>query len=567
MSQINKKQNFLQGAALLAAATAIVKIIGAFYKIPLMKIIGPLGYGYFITAYDIYSVLLMISTAGLPIAMSRMISREHSLDHYNSLRKVYKVCRTVFLILGLCSTLLMLIFCRELAAWQKQPDAVAAIICLSPCALLMGLMCPFRGFFQGQENMKPTSVSQVLEAVVKLAAGLGLAFGAMFFTGKASLAAAGAILGVTLSCVVSVLYLFGKFRPAWQELPRQSDDVAPTTKATVKELLGIAIPITIGSAGLYLMTVIETGVYMDRLVDMIAAGRYDLPLVDALKDSFLKDEPGLAADLLHSKIATSMKGIYNFAQTIFNLPGAFIVPITTSMLPAITAQLTLQKNDEVRVTEESAARVTGLLSIPCCVGLCLLAGPVMSLLGGYDQTATGAMELDLATQLMFLLALGIVPYAMVLYTTVVLQSHGRATIPVIHMLLAGLIRLALVYVLSGNPVIGILGVPVGGLLCNTAIVIMNLIAIRIFVPQKPKLIRNLFRPLLPAAIMGVVVYGLQKGLVYLLGATISSAVLCGACIIAGGLVYLVFVVVCKVITYEDCLLLPKGEKLAKVLKL
>ena len=564
MSQSNKKQNFLQGAALLAASVAIVKLIGAFYKIPLKGILDDLGYGYFTTAYDIYSVLLMICTAGLPIAMSRMVSREHSLDHANSLRQVFRVSRTIFLILGALSTLLMLIFCRELAALQSQPGAVTAIACLAPCALLMCVISSFRGFFQGQENMRPTSVSQVIEAVVKLIVGLGLAFIVKKLTGSHAFAAGAAILGVTLSCAVSVVYLFGKFRPAWQELPETSDEVVPTRKETVRELLSIAVPITIGSAGLYLMTVIETGVYMNRLVDLVAAGRYNPALVELLKTELLEMAPTLSAELLHSQVATTMKGIYNFAQTIFNMPGAFIIPITTSMLPAITAQLTLHKDREVRITEESAARITGLLSIPCSVGLCLLAGPVMSLLGGYS---IGGLKLELAEKLMFLLAAGIFPYAVVQYTNVVLQSHGKATVPVIHMLLAGLVRLLLVYVLSGNPVVGIVGVPFCALLCYVAIAVMNLIAIRIYVPQKPALVRNLLKPLIPAALMGAAVFGVQKGLTLLLGAGLSNVILCGASIAVGVIVYLIFVVVCKVITYEDCLLLPKGEKLAKVLKL
>ncbi len=565
MSQSNnKKQNFLQGAALLAASVALVKIIGAFYKIPLKRILGDLGYGYFTTAYDIYSVLLMICTAGLPIAMSRMVSREHSLGHTQSLRQVYRVARAIFLVLGALSSLLMLVFCRELAASQSQPGAVTAIACLSPCALLMCIISTYRGFFQGQENMKPTSVSQVIEAVIKLLAGLVLAYLLKKITGSYAFAAGGAILGVTLSCAVSVVYLFAKFRPAWQELPRSSDEVVPTRKETMRELLSIAIPITIGSAGLYLMTVIETGVYMDRLVDLIAADRYKPELAAVFRQELLAENPNISADMLNSQIATSMKGIYNFAQTIFNMPGAFIIPITTSMLPAITAQLTLQKDKEVRITEESAARITGLLSIPCSVGLCLLAGPVMSLLGGYEA---GSLKLDLAQQLMFLLGAGIFPYAVVQYTNVVLQSHGKATIPVIHMLLAGLVRLLLVFILANNPAIGILGVPLCGLLCYLTIAVLNLIAIRIHVPQKPALIRNLLKPLLPAAIMGAVVFGVQKGILLLMGNAVSSVILCGASIAAGGLTYLVFVVVCKVITYEDCLLLPKGEKLAKVLKL
>ena len=256
MSDSKNRQTFLHGAALLAIATAVVKLIGAFYKIPLKMIIGDQGYGYFTTAYDIYAVLLMISTAGLPIAMSRMISQANSLGQYNRVRQVYKTARVIFLALGLVSSLLMIIGCRWLATVLEQPDAWFAILCLGPCALLMGFMSTFRGFFQGQENMRPTSNSQMLEAVIKLILGLAAAYALMEMTRQVSFAAGGAILGVTVSCLVSAIFLYSQFRPAYRALPH-SEEAPRSAKATAKELLSIAIPITIGSAGLQLLTVPE----------------------------------------------------------------------------------------------------------------------------------------------------------------------------------------------------------------------------------------------------------------------------------------------------------------------
>ena len=156
MSDAQKKQNFLQGTALLAMATAIVKVIGALYKIPLNAIIGKQGFGYYSTAYEIYAVLLMISTAGLPVAMSRMISQVSALDHHNQVRRIYATARAIFLGLGITGSLLMTLFCRQLAQFQNQPDAWAAIGCLGPCVLLICIMSTFRGFFQGRSNMLPT---------------------------------------------------------------------------------------------------------------------------------------------------------------------------------------------------------------------------------------------------------------------------------------------------------------------------------------------------------------------------------------------------------------------------
>ena len=122
-----KKQSFLHGTALLALATAMVKVIGALYKIPLNAIIGEQGFGYFNTAYQIYNVLLMISTAGLPVAMSRMISQASSLGNYRQVRKVYTVCRTIFLVLGLVSAALMAGLSGVLAKAMGQPNAQPSI--------------------------------------------------------------------------------------------------------------------------------------------------------------------------------------------------------------------------------------------------------------------------------------------------------------------------------------------------------------------------------------------------------------------------------------------------------
>lgn len=534
MSEVGKKQTFLHGAALLALATAAVKLIGAFYKIPLKMIVGDQGFGYFSSAYDIYSLLLIISTAGLPVAMSRMISQASTLGDYNQVRRVYKTSRYIFLGLGLLSTLLMLVFADQFAAFLQQENAAIAIRCLAPSAFFMGLISTFRGFFQGQGNMRPTSVSQVLEAAFKLAVGLGLAFFFMTTYGNVPLAAGGAILGVTVSCLLSAIFLYSKFAPAYRALP-QTKDTPQSYGDTAKGLLSIAVPITIGSAGLQLLTVLETSLYMRQLLTSC----------------------GLSQDA-----ADVTKGIYNMTHTIFNMPCAFLIPITVSVIPAITAQLTLHNDGNVRATEESSARVTGLLSLPCSVGLMLLARPVMALLGGYEGEL-----LDLASRLMSVMAVSIFLYGVIQLTNSILQSHGYAHVPVVNMLISGVAKLAVVYFLSGNPNIGILGVPIGFALCYGAISVMNLLSIAKLVPQKPALVKNLLRPLLPAAIMGVVVFVCYRALVLLMGADGSRVILCGVPIVAGAAVYFLCVVLCKSITREDCLLLPKGEKTARFLRL
>ncbi len=530
-----KKQNFLHGTMLLALSTAIVKVIGALYSIPLNDIIGKEGFGYYSTAYEIYTVLLMISTAGLPVAMSRMISAASSLGNYRQVRKIYTVSRTIFLTLGLIGALLMTLFSRQLAAFQEQPDAWVAIAALGPSCFLICLMSTYRGFFQGQQNMMPTSVSQVIEAVCKRIVGIAAAILLLWYTKSYAFAAGGAILGVTVSCLVSSLYLNSCFRRAYKDLPLSAGE-ADSGKTIAKALLAIAIPITIGSAGLQILTVLETKIYMGRLLETLTQVQAD-----------------------------GQKGIYNFTQKIFNMPCAFITPITISVIPAITAQLTAG-DKAVKGTEESAARVTALISAPCAVGLAVLAEPVTALLGGYE----GA-DLALATKLMTVLGICIVFNATVLLTNAMLQAHGHVNLPVINMFIGGIIKLAVVFILTGNPAIGILGTPIGSLLCYGCITVLNVLSIRRVIPDAPAIVKNLLKSVVAAVIMGAAVYGVKFGLYALLGAPdgrgMNAIITTGLPIAAGVVVYVLAAVKLRAITREDCLLLPKGAKIAKLLHL
>ena len=531
-----KKQNFLHGTMLLAMSTAIVKVIGALYSIPLNDIIGPEGFSYYSTAYEIYTVLLMISTAGLPVAMSRMISAASSLGNYRQVRKIYTVSRTIFLTLGLIGALLMTCFSKQLAQFQEQPDAWVAIAALGPSCFLICLMSTYRGFFQGQRNMLPTSVSQVVEAICKLIVGIAAAILLLWYTKSYAFAAGGAILGVTMSCLLSSIYLNRCFRKTYKDLP-QTNEETDSSKTVARTLLAIAIPITIGSAGLQILTVLETKIYMSQLLQTLTQSQADL-----------------------------QKGIYNFTQKIFNMPCAFITPITISVIPAITAHLTAGDHKAVKATEESAARVTALISAPCAVGLAVLAEPVTALLGGYSGG-----NLALSSNLMLVLGICIVFNATVLLTNAIMQAHGHVNLPVINMFIGGVIKLVVVFILTGNPAIGILGTPIGSLLCYGCITVLNVLSIRRVIPEAPAIVKNLLKSVLAALIMGVVVFGVKFGLYALLGAPdgrgMTAVVTCGLPIVVGVAVYVIAAVKLRAFTREDCLLLPKGEKIAKLLHL
>lgn len=529
----NRKQTFLGGAAVLALATAVVKIIGAFYKIPLNRLIGDEGFGYFNTAYDIYSVLLMISTTGLPVAMSRMISEAKTLGRTRQIDRIFKVSLTVFLTLGAVGTAGMALLCRQLAGLMSQEHSWFAILCLSPAVLFICLISAERGFFQGQSNMVPTSISQVMEAICKLVVGLTLAYLLNKLTGKMSYAAGGAILGVTLGTVIATVYLAFKRRRAAAELYAECPDpTVETPKTTVKKLLSIALPITLGAAGLQIITTVDAAVYMAQL----------------------KGPAGFASD-----DADKLKGIYNFAQTIFNLPCAFITPLTVSAIPAITEQLTLRRHRRANTIAESATRVMSLVAMPCSIGLAVLAKPIMQLLGGYTET-----RLELAGTLMSILAFCVFFNSFVLLMNAVMQAHGYVYLPVINMVIGGIVKVIINYILVGNGRINIVGVPVGTVICYMLIAALDFIAIQRVLKEPPRLIPNVIKPALAAVAMGVAAF-LLNWLCQAIGLPLLLRV--AVDILGAGAVYVVLVLFLRVITREDCSLLPKGDKIAALLRI
>ena len=549
-----KKQTFLQGTAVLAMATVLVKLMGFLFKVPLNNIIGEDGFGYFNTAYDVYNVLLMISTTGLPVAMSRMISQAQTLGNHAQIKRIYRTSLYVFLTIGMVGSLGMLFFCHQLSVMvTTNENSWAAIAALAPCVLLICLVSAYRGFFQGQSNMTPTSVSQIFEAVTRLVVGLGLAWLVMKLTGKAyvrmqgivlapgetaqdygdiTLAAGGAILGVTLGSLISVVYLHHKFRQSNQILSL-GGGTAKSTRSTMKELLSIAVPITLGSAGLQIINLFDTMIYMRRLTGALQ---------------------------WTEKMADSAKGVYNFCQTVFALPCSFIPTITIAVIPAITASLTRKDLAEAKATSESSVRTMALIAMPCAAGLFVMAEPVIRLLcSTYTED-----KIQLAATMLAILGLTVIFNSLVLLLNAIMQAHGDVVTPVVNMLIGGIIKIIVNYILVGQPNLNIVGAPIGTFICYISITALDLIAMKRHISARPAIFKNIIRPGLSSAIMGAATFMVYR----VLSNAISSWKL--ACLLSlafAVVLYAVLVVFLRCLTYEDCMLLPKGEKIAKILRI
>ena len=549
-----KKQTFLQGTAVLAIATVLVKLMGFLFKVPLNNIIGEDGFGYFNTAYDVYNVLLMISTTGLPVAMSRMISQAQTLGNHAQIKRIYRTSLYVFLTIGMVGSLGMLFFCRQLSVMvTTNENSWAAIAALAPCVLLICLVSAYRGFFQGQSNMTPTSVSQIFEAVTRLVVGLGLAWLVMKLTGEAAvraqgivlasgetaqdygdipLAAGGAILGVTLGSLISVVYLHHKFRQSNQILSL-GGGTAKSTRSTMKELLSIAVPITLGSAGLQIINLFDTMIYMRRLTGALQ---------------------------WTEKMADSAKGVYNFCQTVFALPCSFIPTITIAVIPAITASLTRKDLAEAKATSESSVRTMALIAMPCAAGLFVMAEPVIRLLcSTYTED-----KIQLAATMLAILGLTVIFNSLVLLLNAIMQAHGDVVTPVVNMLIGGIIKIIVNYILVGQPNLNIVGAPIGTFICYISITALDPIAMKRHISARPAIFKNIIRPGLASAIMGAATFMVYR----VLSNAISSWKL--ACLLSlafAVVLYAVLVVFLRCLTYEDCMLLPKGEKIAKILRI
>ena len=549
-----KKQTFLQGTAVLAMATVLVKLMGFLFKVPLNNIIGEDGFGYFNTAYDVYNVLLMISTTGLPVAMSRMISQAQTLGNHAQIKRIYRTSLYVFLTIGMVGSLGMLFFCRQLSVMvTTNENSWAAIAALAPCVLLICLVSASRGFFQGQSNMTPTSVSQIFEAVTRLVVGLGLAWLVMKLTGEAAvraqgivlasgetaqdygditLAAGGAILGVTLGSLISVVYLHHKFRQSNQILSL-GGGTAKSTRSTMKELLSIAVPITLGSAGLQIINLFDTMIYMRRLTGALQ---------------------------WTEKMADSAKGVYNFCQTVFALPCSFIPTITIAVIPAITASLTRKDLAEAKATSESSVRTMALIAMPCAAGLFVMAEPVIRLLcSTYTED-----RIQLAATMLAILGLTVIFNSLVLLLNAIMQAHGDVVTPVVNMLIGGIIKIIVNYILVGQPNLNIVGAPIGTFICYISITALDLIAMKRHISARPAIFKNIIRPGLASAIMGAATFMVYR----VLSNAISSWKL--ACLLSlafAVVLYAVLAVFLRCLTYEDCMLLPKGEKIAKILRI
>ena len=534
---MTQKQNYLHGAAVLTAGVIVMKILGAIYKIPLYNIMGTDGFTYYNVAYDLYNVLLTVSTAGFPVAMSRMVSEANSLERPAQVRRIFRISLVTFFILGSIGTLVMLLFPTELATMMNRVRSAQSIFALAPSVVLVCVLSAYRGYIQGHSYMTPTSISQVIEVAVKVLVGLVLVVTGSRAGRSVPELAALAIFGVPAGSLASCLYIVYKKHgfDREQTKPLSTPDVPDSGTMVFRQLVKIGIPISIGSMVVSVITLLDTSLTLNRLVN--------------------------AAGLLEERV-DQLFGVYKAVVTLYNIPAAFITTLTISVVPAIAAALARRKLSQAQEISESSLRIATILALPMGVGLSALAHPVTYGLFS-DMTPEGPK---------MMLIMGFASYfvCMSLVSNAILQAGGAEKLPIISMTVGGIIKVSVNWILVADPKINILGAPVGTLCCYIVMCVINYFFIVWRFSGGVKLSKILPRPAISSAVMGVAAWGVYTLAANFFGSELSrTRLLLAMCmgIGVGIAVYLVMIIVTRAVTAEDLKLIPKGDKLAKLLKI
>jgi stage V sporulation protein B len=590
VARSTKQNTFFGGAAILAVGIMVVKVIGMFYKIPLLNIIGEQGSADFGNAYNIYAVLLTISTAGLPVAVSKLVSEANATGRQNQVRRVFRLSLALFLTLGVLSFLIMSFGSAQLAGLMNDDQAAPGIRALAPAVICVGCLSAFRGYAQGHGNMTPTAVSQIIEALCKLVVGLGLAYWLVKAGADQSHAAAGAITGVTVGTIVALAYMLLNYLMGRSQ-EGLSKDTPDSNSTIVKNLLMIAVPITISSSMVGIVTVIDSSLVQgqlqrallentdcwalykdfmsfDKLESALKAWQATLPEGTTISMSLLSDqlagEGTKTAIALHDALedaSRTLYGNYNGALNIYNLPTSLMAAITAAVIPAVSGTLARRDRKGAARVAGSALRISALLAFPMGVGLYVLGEPIMALI-------FPSLTSQLAGPLLSTLGLATVFVCMMLVCNSILQAYGFVNLPVIIMLAGGVIKIVLNYNVVVLPQVGIYGAPLGNIFCFALCLILDLIVMARVIPGRPKYIPLFAKPAAAAAVMGLGAWAVHGLLAKLLAANrLGNAVATLAAIVVAVAIYGVLVIVLRAITKEDLSLMPKGEKIARILHL
>ncbi len=528
------KKSFIKGAAILGIALVLGKVLGALYRIPLANLLEhDKGFALYQYAYPIYSFLLVISTAGLPTAISKMVSERLVLNDPRGAHQVFRIAFKILAIFGSITTIIMIIG-SPLFASLTSAQAGLSFMAIAPALLFVSMISAFRGYFQGMQRMTPSAISEFLEQLFKMVFGLALANA--FIPFGYPQAAAGALLGISLTelavlILISAIYLRSR-RAIFENISKQKTQIEHTRKETVRQLIRIAVPIAIGACIMPLVATLDSGIIANILKGVLH---------------------------MSEKKADSLFAIYSgYVNPIATMPTMMTLALAASLVPAISESRAAGRLMEMQNKASTGFKLSMLLGLPCAVGLWILARPVLQLL--YSHSLTVEADMQIAVNLMHISTIGVFFLFMVQTVTGILQGLGRVRVPVTSLAIGAGVKVILSFLLISRPEINIYGAPIGTITCYFVAATINTVIMRKEMKLSLPVMDFLVKPIIATAIMGAATYFIFN----IASRFASSNVSLVIAIIAAVVIYALAVIVLGVLRPEDMSFMPGGRKLSKL---
>lgn len=546
MSSSKKKNesNVLVQGSVLAVASIISRIIGLLYNFPLTNIIGDIGNDYYSSAYEIYSVLLLISSYSLPLAVSKLVSARVSAGKRQNAYRVFKGAMMLAIISGGIGALILYFgagFFTETIV--PTPLSIFALKILSPTVLVVAILGVIRGFFQGLGTMMPTAVSQIVEqifnAIVSVAAayilfGYGSRIGAVLGNESdyaAAYGAAGGTLGTNIGTFIGllfVLFLFIAYRPTFKrQMKRDVSRKKESYRSIIKLLILTIAPVLLSTTVYNISSLIDNGIFKH----VANLQEYSPEYISASWGIFARKY-----------------------KTIINVPLSIASAMAASCVPNLSAAFSRKDHESIKSQINSSIRFIMVIAIPCAVGIGVLAKPIMSLLFS-DQT-----NLELSGKILSYGAIAIVFYSLSTLTNGLLQGVNRMKEPVKNAAIALVLHIFVLLLLMFGFKMEIMAVVYANAFFALVMCILNAISVRKYTGYKQEVVKTFVIPTISAVIMGVIVYLSYHGIVKLTGNAIATMI----AIILGVIVYFVSLLMLKGLTENELLKFPKGRTLVRI---
>ncbi len=543
MSNSSKKQsNFILQAGILAAAGFISRIIGLLYVSPVQTIIGTVGLGYYSSAYNYYTIILLISSYSIPSAISKVIAQKLSVKEYRNAHRIFLCAMYYVLAVGLIASL-FLYFGAGL--FVKESAVLLVLRVFAPTIFLYGMLGVLRGYFQAHKSMVQTSVSQILEQIVNAIVSIGAAYGFVKLAEKmaaetgvdnsAAYGAMGSALGTGAGVVAALLFMAGIYglnRGLIQKRIKRDRTIQVDSYREISGVIAkVVLPFILSTAAYNLSASLNNKIYTSIMIDY---------------------------KKLEETVVYSDYGIFNGEATkISNIPIAFASAMAAAIIPTVAQLVAKQDLTGAKEKIHQAVKTIMIISIPSAVGLFVLAKPVLQLLFPRE------VNLDLAAGTLMALAVSVVFYALSTLSSSILQGIGRVNAPIINAVLALIIQTAVLVPLLFLTDLNVYVLAIASTVYSGVMCILNQISIRKALGYRQEIVGTFVLPGMAAVFMGGIAWAVYEGMKLL----IESNVVCiipAICVAV--VVYFALLIIFKGINEAELKAMPKGYLLVKVAK-